>query len=155
MNIEIVHADSSAEAVALSELDQKIFNDADYFEPPDWRGYEAFWIMVDGQAAGSIAFDLNAAANPEEVVNPSPDCLFIVSIGLLPGFRGLGIGDFALRWELDYARVHGFTRLVATCRASNKPSIRLHNKWGFVQTREIPDYYEHPNEPAVVLELRL
>jgi GNAT superfamily N-acetyltransferase len=154
MNIEIVRADVSTEAEALSELDQRIFSDADYFEPPDWRGYEAFWIMVDGQVAGSIAFDLNAAANPE-VVNPSPTCMFIISIGLLPEFRGRGIGDVAQRWEINYAKTHGFTRLVATCRASNEPSIRLHQKWGFVKTREIPDYYECPVEPAVVLELQL
>jgi RimJ/RimL family protein N-acetyltransferase len=54
-----------------------------------------------------------------------------LGMGLLPSFRGLGIGMNLIRATLDDARHKGLVRIELTVHADNERAIRLYNKVGF------------------------
>lgn len=96
-------------------------------------------MIVDRAKAGCCAFEEN----------------YIATTGILPQYRGQGLGSLMKAWQLAYARRHGFTCLIAHARQSNTASIALNRKFGFRVTKTIPDYYEDPKEPGVVMRLDL
>ena len=149
----------------LCELDVKIFGGDGFESPEDWEGLEIYFIVtdqevvkiIDQQIVGSIAFRHHSdiSENYEAEYPHLHNSLYLVSIGILLEKQGEGIGSIAMTWLIDYARRHGFTKLVSNARKSNLPSIRLHQKFGFETTRIIPEYYERPDEDAIVFELNL
>jgi ribosomal protein S18 acetylase RimI-like enzyme len=155
--VEIIPADTQIEAEALAALDEKMFLPADCFpEPEDWRTYSAFWIMADGQIAGSIALGLDMEfSGDRDIDKPCPGCVYLASTGILPEFQRKGIGNFAKQWEIDWARSHGFKRISTHCRKSNQGSLRLNQKFGFKVIGEFSDYYEEPTEATTIMELLL
>jgi hypothetical protein len=59
------------------------------------------------------------------------------------------------RWQISYARHHGFKRIVTNTCQSNQRIIALNRKHGFKVIRTTPGYYCDPPEPVVVMELNL
>jgi RimJ/RimL family protein N-acetyltransferase len=55
-------------------------------------------------------------------------------MGLLPPYRGRGLGGALLRAVLDEARSQGLSRVELEVYISNRPAIRLYERFGF--TRE-------------------
>jgi putative acetyltransferase len=55
-----------------------------------------------------------------------------LGMGLLPAYRGQGIGKRLLQACLDKAAHKGITRISLEVRADNEPAIRLYEKAGFV-----------------------
>jgi RimJ/RimL family protein N-acetyltransferase len=54
-----------------------------------------------------------------------------LGMGLLPSFRGHGIGTNLIRTTLDEAHHKGLERVELTVHADNQHAIRLYNKVGF------------------------
>jgi len=165
MNIEIVQADRAddEEIKALAVLDEMIFpHKADLFSEKDWQYFrkifEFFWIFADGVVAGSIHLGLNLEWEGD-LPSESPGCLYFAGLGILPEFRRKRITkeifNFLNGWQINYARANGFKRIVATIRKSNINMVRICEKCGFRITHEVPDFWESPDEPAVILELKL
>jgi len=86
---------------------------------------------------------------------PRQTSLHIVTTGILPAWRRLGLGTLLKCWQISYARRRGFTRLFTNTRKSNQAMIHLNQKFGFQVIHSIPDYYQNPREPTLVMELRL
>jgi RimJ/RimL family protein N-acetyltransferase len=145
------------DAAALWHLDVEIFG-TDAFPPEDWLTLESYWIVVDAQIAGCAAFihDVDFGEDLEETGEnvPQRGTLYIQSTGLRPQFRGKGLGGQVKAWQIDYARRHGFHRIVTNCRASNSAMISINKKFGFQPIRTTPGYYAD-GEPTVVMELIL
>ncbi len=97
------------------------------------------------------------ATEDQEIENPPlQDSLYISTTGILPRFQGKGFGRLLKSWQIAYARHHGFTRIVTNYRASNRRMIELNREFGFrVIRRRKAIYYEDPDEPTVVMELKL
>lgn len=55
-----------------------------------------------------------------------------LGIGVLDGFRGMGIGEALMRAALDLAKRKGLTRIELTVRENNTRAIELYKKLGFV-----------------------
>jgi GNAT superfamily N-acetyltransferase len=141
------------EISALCDFDREAFHNhpADLFTPEEWHDYESYWMIVDGKTVGCSAFIHDADYDGRR----RRGCLYIVSTGVLPEFQHQGFGTKQKEWQIEYAKQHGFTLIVTNMRQSNKAIIRLNQKFGF-KTRKIDlDYYNHPDEPAVVMELQL
>lgn len=141
---------------ALAAFDRRVFRKADSFEPEVWDQLESYWMIVDGERAGCCAFERHAdfyegAGEPPK----ARGSLYIVSTGILPRYRGAGLGDKFKRWQIAWARRHGFTRIVTNSRRSNRAMIRLNQKHGFKIIRITRrNYYSRPAETAVVMELK-
>jgi ribosomal protein S18 acetylase RimI-like enzyme len=81
--------------------------------------------------------------------------LYIASTGILPNFRGKGFGQLSKAWQIAYARVNGFSRIVTNTRRRNAAMIALNKKFGFRVLRTTPRYYREPTDATVVMELFL
>lgn len=54
-----------------------------------------------------------------------------LGIGVVSGFRGIGIGEALMRAAINKAKDKGLTRIELTVREHNKPAIALYEKLGF------------------------
>lgn len=96
--------------------------------------------VVNGQMVGFIAGD----------VRPSKQLALIATIGVLPEYRGQGIGGALLQACEDEITVP-IIRL--NVRVSNAPAIRLYRSFGYEQVGVWPGYYQD-GEDALVMEKR-
>lgn len=55
----------------------------------------------------------------------------VLGIGILPEFRGKGIGRQLMRATIEKAKQRGLTRIELTVREQNKNAIELYKKLGF------------------------
>jgi ribosomal protein S18 acetylase RimI-like enzyme len=56
----------------------------------------------------------------------------VLGIGIVPEFRGKGLGRKLMTATIDKARARGLTRIELSARADNKNAIELYKKLGFV-----------------------
>ena len=135
-----------------------MFPPADAFHPEQWEHLESYWMILDEKRVGCCAFERHADFE-EDPGAPLPQrrgSLYIVSTGILEQWRGKGLGDRFKRWQIGWARRHGFTRIVTNSRRSNRAMIRLNQKHGFRVIRlTAGPYYSNPAERAVVMERTL
>jgi GNAT superfamily N-acetyltransferase len=145
------------EGLALWKLDVAIFG-KDAFQPEDWLSLESYWIVVDGQVAGCAAFirdvEFQEDLREDERNAARPGTVYIQSTGLLPEFRGRGLGTRIKAWQIEYAKRNGFRRMLTNCRESNSVMIAINKKFGFRSIRTTAGYYED-GEATVVMELVL
>jgi len=157
MRIEFQKAELPDDAVALWEMDLEIFG-VDAFELAHWLMLESYWILVDGERAGCAAFihdvDFAEDLRDDDENDPQQGTLYIQSTGLLKRHRGRGVGTRVKEWQIDYARRHGFQRMITNCRESNARMIDINRRFGFQAIRTTPGYYGD-GEATVVMELRL
>ena len=146
MNIEYRKAILPDEIPDLCEFDKKAFHDrpSDVFPAEDWNKYESYWMIVDGKIVGCAA--LQTARSDE---------LWIASTAILPEFQGQKFGNALKRWEINYAKSHGYERVGTQMRVSNQRSIALNTKFGFTKVRISPNGYSDPVEDALVMQLNL
>src|ERR1700722_18616835 len=148
MKIEFREAVVPNEIEALCKFDQIAFESfpADLFDADEWAQYESYWMIVDGRIVGCSAFlhDVDYDERPRQ------KCLWIVSTGILPEFRGQGLGSKQKEWRLEYARQRGFEVIVTNMRQTNTRIIRLNQTFGFTTRELVPGYYSDPEEAAVV-----
>jgi ribosomal protein S18 acetylase RimI-like enzyme len=146
---------------SLVLFDHKTFSQypADWFARDDWNAYETWWMLVDRQKVGCCAFapyrDFHEELGEARQHTTRRASLYIVTTGILPAWRRLGLGTLLKCWQISYARRHEFTRIVTNTRRSNQAMIGLNQKFGFKVIRSMPNYYENPRESAFVMELQL
>ncbi len=133
----------------LQAFDRKVFGafPDDLFRRKDWYNYSSHWMIVDKKIVGCSALQANVDYNEKR----RPGCLWIASTGILPGKQNKGLGTTLTRWQLRFARNHGFSTIVTNTRESNLRMRKIYTKLGF-KTRAKVDYYTRPKEPAVVME---
>ena len=157
MLLEFREARLPEDLADLYRMDVEIFAE-DAFDPEAWLNLESYWILVDGQIAGCTAFwhdvDFQVDLREDEQNVPQPGTLYIQSTGLLPRHRGRGIGTRIKAWQIEYAKRHGFQRVLTNCRESNARMLAINQKFGFRPIRTTPEYYGD-GEATVVLELLL
>jgi RimJ/RimL family protein N-acetyltransferase len=64
-----------------------------------------------------------------------PQTAHILSIGLhiIPEYRGIGIGSQMLNHAIDWAKKRGFKKLEADIFTTNKKSLHLFERAGFIE----------------------
>jgi ribosomal protein S18 acetylase RimI-like enzyme len=161
MHTEFRRARLPQEIRSLVLFDHKAFAPypADWFDREDWRTYNSWWLLVHRRKVGCCAFapyvDFQEELGEGGPQPPHQKSLYLVTTGILPAWRRLGLGTLLKAWQISYARRHGFTRLLTNTRKSNQAMIRLNLKFGFQVTHSMPDYYQNPREPTLVMERRL
>lgn len=115
--------------------------------------------MVDEElrAAGRhyVAACVSTNNGPEEVVGyagitlgPDAD---VMTIGVLPAWRGRGVGARLLADLLATADATGSERIFLEVRASNDAAQGLYRRYGFETIGYIRNYFRHPREDAVTM----
>jgi mycothiol synthase len=83
---------------------------------------------------------------------PQPDggSGWVALIGVLPEWRGRGLGTELLRWGVTYLRERGAGEIELSAEAINERATRIYRRAGFVPTIEWPHYIVPvAGEPAV------
>ena len=153
-SIEFKKAVLPGDIEALCEFDRRIFGaySDDLFTEEDWAELESYWVIGDGnKIIGCIALKRDVDYDEES----RPGCLYIESTGILPEYQGHGFGNKAKTWQIEFAKEHGYEIIVTNMRQSNGRSMELNKKFGFQAREIVPHYYTGPDEPALVMELRL
>jgi RimJ/RimL family protein N-acetyltransferase len=88
------------------------------------RGYPQFVVL----SAGTVVGWCDVIPNRSRVIYSHCGAL---GIGLLPEFRGIGIGRQLLRRTIDAAFAFGLTRIELTVRERNANAIALYKSLGF------------------------
>ncbi len=86
-----------------------------------------------------IAFHDGAAVGTVSVV-PRGEELYIRGMAVLPGSRGLQLGDLLLQEIERFASANGFQRLVLSTTPFLNRAIRLYERLGFQRAAEGPDH---------------
>jgi len=142
----------------LVAFDHKVFGRADWFTKADWERYECYWMVVDGVAVGCCGFEhhVDFQEGQKNENPPLRGSLYISTTGIRPHLRRRGFGRLLKSWQIAYARRHGFTRVITNHRASNRHMIELNKQFGFkIIRRRKAIYYLDPDEPTVVMELKM
>jgi ribosomal protein S18 acetylase RimI-like enzyme len=158
MTTEFTRAVLPDELKRLVSFDHRVFPKADWFTKSDWERYESYWMIVNGVTVGCCGFEHNVDFREDQKIENPPlqGSLYISTTGILPRFRGKGFGPLLKAWEIAYARHNEFSRIVTNHRASNRQMIELNRKFGFrIIRRRKAIYYEGPEEPTVVMELKV
>ncbi len=64
----------------------------------------------------------------------------IAVVGLLPEWRGRGLGRQLLRWGVGYLRAAGFGEIELSVEARNARALELYRQEGFEATVEWPHW---------------
>ena len=159
MRVEFKKAIIPDEIRKLRAFDKKVFPKADLFSTNEWKEYESHWMTVDGVAVGCCAFlrnvDFQDDLRDDELNPPMPGSLYISTTGILPDWRGMGLGKLLKSWEIAYAKHSGFNRIVTNARSRNTTMIAINKEFGFKVLRTTPAYYSGPPDATTVMELEL
>ena len=77
----------------------------------------------------------------------------VMTMGVLPDFRGRGLGRALMDALLELARQRGSERVFLEVRASNIPAITLYEQSGFERGGVTKAYFRNPREDAVNMRL--
>ena len=80
------------------------------------------WYLV--RLVNVPEFDITLYLKPDEVCS--------VNSYIQPQFRGKGIRNYMRAYEYNQLREKGFKRSLTFVNSNNKPSLRMHQKWGSV-----------------------
>lgn len=79
----------------------------------------------------------------------------ICNIAVFPQFRRHGIGRKLVSALINSAKELGIAELTLEVRASNEPAKALYSSFGFVEVGKRKNFYNSPNEDAIVMNLSL
>ena len=134
-------------APKLAELEQLCFSDPWSEEGIAFEaGNEAarFFVALCGEEIAGYAGMLYAA-----------DLGNICNIAVLPQFRRHGVGRRLVYALIDSAKELGVSELTLEVRASNEPAKALYSSFGFEEVGTRKNFYNNPNEDAIVMNLSL
>lgn len=81
------------------------------------------------------------------------DEFYISNLAVAADCRGLGIGRTLMEQLIDIARLQNSAFISLEVRVSNAAARRLYESLGFQALGERKDYYQHPQENAVIYSL--
>jgi len=142
LKVEFRKAVQPKELRSLMAFDRRVFPASDRFDAEYWSICDAWWMLVDRAKAVCCAFEKDSN-------------LYIATTGILPKYRGKGLGALMKAWQVAYAKSHGSDRLITHMRKSNEAIIALNRRFGFKVVRTVEGYYEDPPEAGVVMRLDL
>jgi len=79
----------------------------------------------------------------------------ILDIAVAEKHRRHGNARFLLKKFVEHLRQHGIGDVFLEVRESNFPAIALYRKFGFSTSGRRLNYYQHPQEAAILLHLKI
>jgi ribosomal protein S18 acetylase RimI-like enzyme len=86
--------------------------------------------VVDGHVVGSASIEVMPTSGVGSMIRPLRTAE--IGIGMLEGFRGLGIGRRLIAHLEGWAAEHGIERIILIVAESNEGAIRLYRQLGYV-----------------------
>jgi RimJ/RimL family protein N-acetyltransferase len=123
------------------------------YDEAQWR----VWSAGPGKAVFLLYDDTSLIGLTGILAHPNdPTTAMCIASYLKPPYRGQKLSRLFYQARLDWAREQGFTRLVVGHRASNTPSMRANQVFGFQEThREQHTWHDGTEEQEIYYELLL
>ena len=124
----------------LEEIERACFPSC-HWTAQDFREHDCVVVEYEGRVAGFVVSREVYSGNEAE-----PREIEILNLAVLPAFRRLGFARALLNDMLAQPGVY-----FLEVRESNRPAQCLYQQFGFSQISLREDYYELPNESAIVM----
>jgi ribosomal-protein-alanine acetyltransferase len=108
------------------------------------RDLKYFFIATTG--SGLVGFIVGRQIKPDAE---------LLNLAVAPAARRSGVATGLLQALLEALRRDGMTQVFLEVRESNYAAITFYGKSGFQETGRRPNYYQNPDEAALVLAKRL
>jgi ribosomal-protein-alanine N-acetyltransferase len=99
---------------------------------------------------GAVAGDGGESAAGFLIARKASDEAEIISIGVLPSCRRLGLGRALLETALELLRASGTKRLFLEVEETNEAALRLYRAFGGEAVGRRQGYYEHGADAAIL-----
>lgn len=153
IKIRMVNLSSSADLKTLWELDERCFLPADASPRNEWMDFESYLLFLGRIPIGFISIREQCRVDAEDQFVTDPESLYLGGIGIIPEYQNRGYASLLMSWLMIYFQESAMKKVFSHIRQSNSASLALHKKFGFRSIGQFPNFYERPNEPAIVLEL--
>jgi ribosomal-protein-alanine N-acetyltransferase len=139
----LFRAATEADVPALAEVEHLAF------AVPNWPAdtflrYDCRVAEIEGRIAAFLVsrqiFPGNETAPPERE---------ILNLAVVPDFRRSGLATQLLQLEFQNRAI-----FLLEVRESNLAARALYQRLGFVEISRRKDYYDHPSETAIVMQLK-
>lgn len=77
----------------------------------------------------------------------------ITNVAVLPEYRNKGIAGSLISELIDICKANDISKVRLEVRQTNTPAISLYEKFGFYKVGIRKNYYSHPKEDAVLMDL--
>ncbi|MDE5768799.1 MAG: ribosomal protein S18-alanine N-acetyltransferase [Oscillospiraceae bacterium] len=120
---------------------------------PDSWSYESFLSEVQ-RKNGCVIAGLHECGQVVGFLTASYVCdtADLTNIAVNPEFRQQGIAFLLLEFLLRKLEKLGVQTVFLEVRRSNQPAIRLYEKSGFVSVGIRKNFYQHPDEDAILMQ---
>ena len=75
----------------------------------------------------------------------------ITNVAVLPEYRKKGIASMLISKMIDVCKCSEIYNVTLEARESNIEAIKLYEKFGFESAGKRPNYYQRPNESAIIM----
>ena len=140
------------ESACIARLDSKLFpyagltpRQVSYYR----RKAPKLILVADARHGSVVGYVIGSITRRRKVTS-----LYIVSMGVLPGWRRKGLGRRLLRAAARRARGIGAARIKLEVWTRNRAALKLYRALGFEPKGTRRDYYE-PGRDAFTMERRL
>ncbi len=142
----------------LADLDAALFGDDAWAEPTWWaelagrprRDYVVAVAVAPGVAGVESGSVVGYAG-----LDHGGDVADVMTVAVLPAWRGRGLGDVLLEDLVRRAEGRGATALMLEVRADNAAALRLYGRHGFERVAVRRRYYQPGDVDAHVMRRRL
>lgn len=132
-----------ADLPAILEIERAAFAESPW-KAEDFLAEDCTVAEIDGRVAG---FLVSRQTFPP--VNGEPAEREILNVAVASEFRRQGIATALLRHELGHRAVY-----FLEVRESNLAAQKLYRKLGFQEIGRRPNYYDSPQETAIVMKMK-
>ncbi len=139
----IVRAAKANDTADILNIEKECFGD-EHWATEDFLANECTVAELGGQIVGFLVSRETFAGTASEL--PERE---ILNLGVPPDFRRQGIARRLLETELGH-RATFFLEV----RESNAAAQRLYRAFGFKEIARRKDYYQHPTESAIVMQMK-
>lgn len=131
----------SDDALSLAKIDEVVFGGSfkedDFLSYIDSNIYFFHVAKIGEKAVGYIGYMIIAGEAD------------IINVGILPEYRGNGIGNMLMDAMIDECKKNSVTCVHLEVRKSNSVAISLYEKYGFIATGVSKNHYKDPTEDAI------
>jgi len=135
-----------------NDIDKIMEIEHDSFSPP-WTHGQLLEEIYRGDTFFIVALDDDGIIG-YAILQESIDDGELLSIAVLSTARRGGIADLLMYTVINHAKELGMTSVFLEVRKSNAPAQALYKKHGFEFVRIRENYYNEPDEDAVVLQYK-
>ena len=133
-----------ADVSRVAEIEKECFSlpwSEGSFEDSLSREDTIFLVCEDGEVVGYVGMYLSFEEGE------------ITNVAVTPSYRGKGCGNLLIQAMKEEAKARRAECILLEVRVSNAPAISLYKKHGFEEIGIRKNFYQYPDEDAIIMKV--